>query len=178
MIFWSLNRWGQGQGEDLLLPLCQLNGCLDGESQQTRNFGKNEPPMECCEKRCLPRGITCPTLCFSSSAALICARSTWNTSQPKHDKVTWSNSQNTFSWRSLYFNAYWPPPQCELQSPFLAPSMAGNVCQSKSGTLRIHQRRKRHGSQPKTSLGFHRVSHSSMLICSCCFRFSRLYLAI
>ena len=56
--------------------------------------------------------------------------------------------------------------------------MAGNVCQSKSGTSRIHQRRKRHGSQPKTSLGFHRVSHSSMLICSCCFRFSRLYLAI
>lgn len=77
--------------------------------------------MECCEKRCVPRGITCRTLCFSSSAALICARSTWNTSQPKHDKVTWSNFQNTSSWRSLYCNAYEKPPQCELQSPFLAP---------------------------------------------------------
>ena len=43
-IFWSLNPWGQGQGEDLLLPFCQLNGCLDGESQQTRNFGKTNLP--------------------------------------------------------------------------------------------------------------------------------------
>ena len=30
----------------------------------------------------------------------------------------------------------------------------------KRGTSRIHQRRKRHGSRPKTSLGFHRKNHT------------------
>ena len=181
MIFWSLNRWGQGQGEDLLLPLCQLNGCLDGESQQTRNFRKKTNlPWSAARNAVLPRGIACRTLCFSSSAALICARSTWNTSQPKHDKVTWSNFQNTFSWRSLYFNAYLAPASVWTSISFSRSwKMAGNVCQSKSDKLQGFTKEGNATDPNQRHLsGFTGKNHSSMLICSCCFRFSRLYLEI